>query len=269
MIQKPTLYKDKFSLKDQVVIVTGALGLIASSFIEALLQFEAQVALLDLDADRLSEKTKELQKVYPASSFKAYPVDVTKKKEIQAALEAILKDFSHVNALVNTHQNKTPAFFDAFEEYTEENWHQVLETNLTGTFLTCQVIGGWMASKGGGNIVNLPSLYALVAPNPRLYHQTSLNCPAAYAASKGGVVALTQYLSTYWASKKVRVNLLTPHGVWNQHEKNFETNFAQFSPLGRMSYSHEVSGALIYLLSEASSYVTGQNLVIDGGWTAW
>jgi NAD(P)-dependent dehydrogenase (short-subunit alcohol dehydrogenase family) len=117
--------------------------------------------------------------------------------------------------------------------------------------------------------VNIPSTYSVVAPNQNLYKGTSLGCPAAYSASKGGIDALSRYLASYWASKKVRVNMITPHGVWNNHEVQFEENFARFSPMERLSYNHEVASALIYLLSDASSYVTGDNMKVEGGWTVW
>jgi NAD(P)-dependent dehydrogenase (short-subunit alcohol dehydrogenase family) len=126
-----------------------------------------------------------------------------------------------------------------------------------------------MAEQGKGSIVNIPSTYSVVAPNQNLYKGTSLGCPAEYSASKGGVDALSRYLASYWASKKVRVNMITPHGVWNNHEEQFEANFARFSPLERLSFNHEVAPALIYLLSDASSYVTGDNMLVEGGWTVW
>ncbi len=133
----------------------------------------------------------------------------------------------------------------------------------------CQIIGSYMSENGGGKIVNLPSTYSVVAPNQNLYKGTNMGCPAAYSASKGGVEALSKYLASYWASKNIQVNMITPHGVWNNHEKKFEENFAKFSPMERMSYNHEVASALVYLLSDASSYVTGDNLLVEGGWTVW
>jgi NAD(P)-dependent dehydrogenase (short-subunit alcohol dehydrogenase family) len=152
---------------------------------------------------------------------------------------------------------------------SEENWDTVMEVNLKGTFLLCQVIGSLMSEQGGGSIINIPSTYSVVAPNQNLYKGPSLGCPAAYSASKGGIDALSRYLASYWGNKKVRVNMITPHGVWNNHEKQFEENFARFSPMERLSYNHEVGGALVYLLSDASSYVTGSNMLVEGGWTVW
>jgi NAD(P)-dependent dehydrogenase (short-subunit alcohol dehydrogenase family) len=183
--------------------------------------------------------------------------------------DAVINTFGRIDGLVCGHQNKTHLKFVPFEHVSEENWDTVVEINLKGTFLLCQVIGSYMAEQGKGSIVNIPSTYSVVAPNQNLYKGTSLGCPAEYSASKGGVDALSRYLASYWASKKVRVNMITPHGVWNNHEEQFETNFARFSPLERLSFNHEVAPALIYLLSVASSYVTGDNMLVEGGWTVW
>jgi NAD(P)-dependent dehydrogenase (short-subunit alcohol dehydrogenase family) len=177
--------------------------------------------------------------------------------------------FGKIDGLVCAHQNKSHLIFEPFEKVCEENWDKVMEVNLKGTFLLCQVIGSYMAQRGSGSIVNMPSTYSVVAPNQNLYEETSLGCPAAYSASKGGIDALSRYLASYWANKGVRVNMITPHGVWNHHEDQFEKNFSRFSPMQRMSYNHEVAPALIYLLSDASSYVTGSNLLVEGGWTVW
>lgn len=261
-------YKEKFNLDGRTIAITGGCGLIGKAFTEACLQFEANVAVLDVEASG-PEKQAEGLCVTHGKRIAGFPVDVTDRASVFAARNAILTCFGRIDGLVNSHQNKTARFFSEFEKYTDEDWDAVMETNLKGVFLTCQILGGWMAENGGGCIVNIPSTYSVVAPNQNLYQGTDLSCPAAYSASKGGVQALSQYLASYWAKKKVRVNLLTPHGVWNNHQKRFEENFAEFSPMGRMSRNHEVAGALVYLLSDASSYVTGHNLMVDGGWTVW
>lgn len=261
-------FRKKFDLNGQVVMITGACGLVGRAFAEACAQFGAHVVLCDIEAANAPEKAAALQQKHERKML-GISVDVANKASVKAALDATLKEFGKVTGLVNGHQNKTNNFFQKFEEYDETNWDAVVETNLKGTFITCQVIGSWMAEQGNGSIINIPSTYSVVAPNQNLYKGTSLGCPAAYSASKGGVSALSQYLATYWAHRNVRVNQITPHGVWNNHEKQFEDNFANFTPMRRLSYNHEVAGALIYLLSDASSYVTGHNMLVEGGWTAW
>lgn len=261
-------FKKKFELNDKVIIVTGACGLIGRAFCEVVVQFEGQLVVADIEKANPIAYAEELSKRYK-QKIKGFSLDVESKNSITKLKEFVLKEFGKINGLVNSHQNKSHLIFEPFEKVDEENWDKVVRVNLKGTFLTCQVLGSWMAENGGGSIVNIPSTYSVVAPNQNLYKGTSMGCPAAYSASKGGVDALSQYLATYWAAKKVRVNMITPHGVWNNHEEQFEKNFSNFSPMQRMSYNHEVASALVYLLSDASSYTTGANILNEGGWTAW
>ncbi|MBS1517236.1 MAG: SDR family oxidoreductase [Bacteroidetes bacterium] len=261
-------FRDKFELKDKVVIITGGMGLIGRAFAEACCQFGASVTIADRTGAGSEEHAKVLSGKFGREMF-GMTMDVAKREDVEKLKNSVLEKFGRIDGLINCHQNKTAKFFAKFEEYTDEDWDAVVETNLKGTFLTCQIIGGYMAEKGSGSIINMPSTYSVVAPNHNLYRGTSLGSPAAYSASKGGVMALSQYLATYWAKNGVRVNQITPHGVWNSHEERFEKNFSEMSPLQRMSYNHEVAGAAVYLLSDASSYVTGHNMLIDGGWTAW
>jgi NAD(P)-dependent dehydrogenase (short-subunit alcohol dehydrogenase family) len=153
--------------------------------------------------------------------------------------------------------------------FPEELWDAVIDVNLKGTFLMCRDFGRAMLERGKGSIVNFASTYGVVSSNPALYEGNSLGNPIAYSASKGGVVMLTKYLGAYWAERGVRVNCVTPHGVWNDHEPAFVERFSRFSPMRRLSRVDEVVGAVLFLASDASSYATGSNLLIDGGWTAW
>jgi NAD(P)-dependent dehydrogenase (short-subunit alcohol dehydrogenase family) len=245
-------FREKFELKNKVIIITGGMGLIGRAFSEACAQYGANVVIADRQGAGAEEHAAELAKTYN-NEMLGITFDVGKREDVEKLKKAALDKFGGIDGLVNCHQNKTAKFFAKYEEYKDEDWDAVIETNLKGTYLTCQVIGCYMAETGRGSIINMPSTYSVVAPNQNLYKGTNIGCPAAYSASKGGVMALSQYLSTYWADKGVRVN----------------QNFANFSPLKRMSYNHEVAGAAIFLLSDASSYVTGHNLVVDGGWTAW
>jgi NAD(P)-dependent dehydrogenase (short-subunit alcohol dehydrogenase family) len=261
-------FRKKFELEGKVIVITGGCGLIGRAFCEAAAQFGAHVVIADIELAKPEVVAKELEKRHNKKML-GVAVDVASKASVIALKETVLSEFNRIDGLVNGHQNKTQSFFEPFEDYTEENWDAVVETNLKGTFLTCQIIGTWMTENGGGSVVNIPSTYSVVAPNQNLYKGTKMGCPAAYSASKGGVEALSNYLSSYWGNKGVRVNMITPHGVWNNHEEQFEKNFASFTPMERMSYNHEVASALIYLLSDASSYVTGDNLMVEGGWTVW
>lgn len=261
-------FKKKFDLTDKVIIISGACGLIGRAFCEAVTQFGGHVVVADIAAAKPAQFAEELEKRNHVKCL-GVEVEVEKKSSVVALKEKVLKAFGRIDGLVTGHQNKSHLIFEPFEQVSEENWDKVVEVNLKGTFLLCQVIGSFMAEKGKGSIVNIPSTYSVVAPNQNLYKGTKMGCPAAYSASKGGVDALSQYLASYWAAKGVRVNMITPHGVWNNHEEQFEKNFANFSPLQRMSYSHEVASALVYLLSDASSYTTGANILNEGGWTAW
>lgn len=261
-------FKNKFDLGGKVIIITGGMGLLGKAFAEACAQFGANIVLADIEKMNSEEYAKEMSKRHSREMI-GVSINVGNREDVEKLKKITLEKFGKIDGLINCHQNKTAKFFAKFEEYKDEDWDAVVETNLRGTYLTCQIIGGYMAENGGGSVINMPSTYSVVAPNQNLYRGTSIGCPAAYSASKGGVMALSQYLSTYWANKGVRVNQITPHGVWNNHEEQFEKNFSELSPLKRMSYNHEVAGAAVFLLSDASSYVTGHNLMVDGGWTAW
>jgi NAD(P)-dependent dehydrogenase (short-subunit alcohol dehydrogenase family) len=261
-------FKKKFDLTDKVIVISGACGLIGRAFCESVVQYGGHIVAVDIPE---ANPTKFAQELTERHGIKCcgFALNVEKRTEVENLKEAVLKDFNKMDGLVCAHQNKSHLIFEKFECVSDENWDKVVEVNLKGTFLLCQILGSYMANNGGGSIVNIPSTYSVVAPNQNLYKGTSLGCPAAYSASKGGIDALSRYLASYWADKNVRVNMITPHGVWNNHEKQFEENFSRFSPMQRMSYNHEVAPALIYLLSDASSYVTGSNLLVEGGWTVW
>jgi NAD(P)-dependent dehydrogenase (short-subunit alcohol dehydrogenase family) len=175
------------------------------------------------------------------------------------------------NAAIDTPPNSNEQDTGPFETYPELSWQIMMDVNLKGTFLACQMIGGHMAKSGGGNIINISSLYGILSPDQRIYEykEKPFFKPAAYSVSKAGVLGLTKYLATYWANHNVRVNTLTLCGVFNHQEETFLNNYVNKVPLGRMAREDDYNGAILFLASDASSYMTGANLVIDGGYSCW
>jgi len=269
--------KDLFSLKDRIVVITGGMGQLGQHCARALLDYGARVAILDLPAR--VEKLKDKLAGHPGSDFMFLRADVTSKSSLEAALHEIERQWGIPHALINNAALDSPPDAAAeengpFESYPESSWDEVMKVNIKGVFLCCQVFGGQMAEAGRGSIVNICSIYGVVSPDQRIYRyrwsegQTFYK-PAAYSASKSALLNLTRYLATYWADRNVRVNTLTPGGVFNYQDKEFLEGYCARVPLGRMAREDEYNGAIIFLLSDASSYMTGSNLVIDGGWTAW
>jgi NAD(P)-dependent dehydrogenase (short-subunit alcohol dehydrogenase family) len=263
MIDIPT--DPVFSVEGKTVAITGACGLIGRAMVAAFAARGAKLALIDVAA------------ADPAGAAAAcgaeaigLACDVSRAAEVSAALDAVVDRFGNVGALINNHQYKPQGFLEArAETFPEELWDAIVDVNLKGTFLTCREFGRHMLERGKGSIVNLASTYGVVSSNPMLYTDNAMGNPLAYTASKGGVVMLTKYLAVYWAKRGVRVNALTPHGVWNNHEQAFVDRFSAISPMGRLMRPEEIVGATLFLASDASSYVTGSNVLVEGGWTAW
>jgi len=255
-----------------VAIVTGAAGLLGEQHAIALSDFGANVILTDLNLELCEQRASSIAAEKDVKAL-ALPLDVTQKDSWRALLNQALSHFDHVDILVNNAAFTTAsrsANYDApFPDFPLEDWHQILEVNLSGTFLGCQVIGQQMLKQEAGSIINMASLYGVVSPNHRMYPDTGIHQPVAYSVSKAGVIALTRYLATLWADQGVRVNCITPGGVDNQHPEPFAGRYAQLSPFGRMAHKQEMRGALVYLASAASNYCTGHNLAVDGGWTVW
>jgi len=258
-----------FNLEGQVVVLTGGAGLLGRCFADALAERGARVAIFD----------RYIDSMLTVGHVKAYEVDVTKRASLEAALVQVENSLGEPRGLINCAAIDSPP--DApesengpFEEYSIESWRRVMDVNVTGTFLACQVVGGRMASRAGGSVVNIASIYGQVSPDQRIYEYRraggeSFYKPAAYATSKSALYNLTRYLATYWANRGVRVNTVTFGGVFDNQDPQFLSEYAKRVPLGRMADPQDYVGTIIFLLSPASSYMTGSNVVIDGGWTAW
>ncbi|MCA1646467.1 MAG: SDR family oxidoreductase [Chloroflexi bacterium] len=279
----PAPFPDLFRLDGRVALVTGGAGLLGRRYCEALLQAGARVVIGDLDGQRAEDLAAELA---PDAAF-GRKLDVTHEESVRATVHDTVERFRRLDILVNnaaltvrggSEQLSPAAYFAPFEDYQRAVWEQAINVNLTGMLLCAQAAGRQMLDQApsGGVIVNISSTYGVVAPDQRLYEgvtspyaETGFNTPVSYAVTKTAVLGLTRYLATYWGRKNIRVNALTPHGVYDRHDESFVANFAYRSPLGRMARNDEYRGALLFLVSDASSYMTGANLIVDGGWTAW
>lgn len=262
-----------FNLNDEVVLITGVNGQLGSEYAKCLLNNGAKRVIgLDL------KKSKVLDSLYDPDRFSFYEVDITQKK----SLENVSKEIEEIsgsptvlinNAGIDSSPDSSLENASRFEDYTEDQWDKVLDVNLKGTFLTCQVFGSLMAKRKKGSIINISSIYGMVSPDQSLYEYRrqkgeEFYKPVAYSASKSGIMNLTKYLAVYWASSSVRVNTLTLAGVYNNQDDEFLRQYNSRIPLGRMANIDDYNGAIIFLSSPASQYMTGSNLIVDGGWTA-
>jgi NAD(P)-dependent dehydrogenase (short-subunit alcohol dehydrogenase family) len=268
---------EKFKLDGKVAVVTGGAGLLGKEFSMTLAQAGAKVVVADLD-QKVAEQTAQNVKNAGLQSM-GVGVDVTSPQSTTALVETTLEAYGRLDILVCS-AAMDPKFDsqhsgqhrNTFEDYPLEAWKSALDVNLTGLFLCAQAAVKPMLNQGSGVIVNICSTYGLVGPDQRIYvkpGQPQQYKPVYYSVTKAGVMGLTRYLATYYAGKNIRVNALTPGGVFNNHEDPFLTNYTSRTVLGRMAKKDEMSGAMLFLASDASSYMTGSNLVVDGGWTAW
>jgi NAD(P)-dependent dehydrogenase (short-subunit alcohol dehydrogenase family) len=273
-----------FKLDGRVALVTGGAGLLGAEFCRSLAQAGATVMAADINATAAEELAKAIvESGYRAS---AVEVDVTNPASVQRMVQAALDTFGRLDILVNSAaldpkfdpQHQTAALHapgtGAFEDFPFEAWNQALAVNLTGAYLCCQAAVQPMLAQGSGVIILLSSIYGLAGPDQRLYERGESEAPPQYkpvyySVTKAGILGLTRYLATYYAGKNIRVNALTPGGVYNGHDESFVQAYSARAVLGRMAEKDEMNGALLFLASDASAYMTGANLVVDGGWTAW
>jgi NAD(P)-dependent dehydrogenase (short-subunit alcohol dehydrogenase family) len=268
-----------FSLEGKVAVVTGALGLLGKHHCQALAEAGAHVVVCDLDGEESWAYAQQLQEGCGHSSL-GIATDVTDPESIQTVLELAMMEFGRIDVLVNNaainEMVEDPALSaerSRFEQYPLAMWQRMLAVNVTGVFLCSQILGTQMAKQGQGSIINIGSTYGLVAPDQSLYRspdgQQTFHKSPAYPTTKGAVVAFTRFLAAYWGKDGVRVNTLSPGGVRNGQSAFFVANYESRTPLHRMAEPMDYKGALVFLASDASSYMSGANLVVDGGWTAW
>jgi NAD(P)-dependent dehydrogenase (short-subunit alcohol dehydrogenase family) len=267
---------DLFRLDGRVAIVTGACGKLGPIWTETLLDAGAAVAALDLERASAPPPLARLLEERGEARVRLYRADVRSRAELAASLERMIADLGTPEVLVNNAGIDQPPGTQApflLEDIPAERFRDVLEVNLVGAFQAMQVFGGAMARAGRGSIVNIGSLYATVSPDARLYDHIQQDPPflkpPAYGASKAGLLNLTRFFATHWGPHGVRVNGLSPGGVLGGQDEEFKRKFTSRVPLGRMAEARDLRGPLLFLASDASAYVTGENLKVDGGFTAW
>lgn len=261
-----------FSVENQVVVVTGGRGMLGRRFTSALVARGARVAVFDVGAGRGPDPD------WPRDRVMLVEADVTDKGSLETAVDAVSRQWETPFGLVNNAAIDSPPQAPIeengpFETYPESSWDKVMDVNVKGVFLASQVIGGAMAKAGRGSIVNISSIYGLVSPDQRIYEYRRARGqeffkPIAYAASKSALLNMTRYLATYWAGKGVRVNTMTLAGVFAKQDPEFVSAYLGKLPLGRMAEETEYDGGLVFLLSDASRYMTGSTVVVDGGFSA-
>ncbi|MGA7721288.1 MAG: SDR family oxidoreductase [Ignavibacteriaceae bacterium] len=269
------MIENYFSLKDKSAIVTGALGLLGMQHCFALKEAGASVIVCDQNANECGKFANEL-----GNNSIGVGVDITDYASVRNLLDVARSHFKSLDVLVNNaaindkFENADNALkLSKFENYPLELWESSLKVNVTGMFICCQVIGSEMAARKSGSIINIASTYGIVAPDQSLYKDNEgvqhFYKTASYPTTKGAVISFTKFLAAYWGHKGVRVNALSPGGVENYQDHFFVENYSKRTPLGRMARSTDYKGSLVFLASEASNYMTGANLVVDGGFTIW
>lgn len=270
-------YRKLYDLTDRVAVVTGGAGILGRHFCRALAAFGARVVVCDLEQaapDRVAEAV-EAEYGVPAIGVAC---DVGDRQSVDAMVARVLERFGRCDVLANNAATKTAdleAFFANAEDYDLETWHSVMRVNLDGMFLVARAVGKAMIDGGrGGSIIQTSSIYGVVGADQRIYDGSEylgvrISNPVVYSVSKAGVVGLTRHLATAWAPHGIRVNTLVPGGVRSGQNDRFVASYSARVPLGRMGTAEELPGTVVYLASDASSYVTGQCLFVDGGITAW
>ena len=263
-----------FNLKNKTIMLTGSAGRLGSRFAHVLSQAGADVILVDIAKSENKKLEQELSNLYKTNPT-AFSVDISKQIEMKQLVKKIISKYSKIDVLINNAHfvPRTHPKRDApFEEYPLNLWDQTTGINLRGLFLCCQEVGKIMLKQKKGVIINISSIYGIVGADQRIYGKSRLNSPGFYAVTKGAMVNFSRYLAANWEGKNIRVNTLTLGGVFDEQlhkDKNFVKNYSKKTILGRMANKEDYDGPILFLASDASSYVTGANLIVDGGWSAW
>lgn len=269
-----------FRLDHQVAVITGGAGFLGVQHGEAIAEAGGIPILWDIDGEGAEKRAMEITKTFNGKC-QGMKVDITDPKAVKRGLQEILKFHEKVHILINNAANDpkvdaegSPSW-SRLENFSLEAWSKDIAVGLTGTFLCSQIIGSHMARHGGGVILNIASDLGVIAPDQRIYRREGLPekeqpvKPVTYSVVKHGLIGLTKYLATYWSDKNIRVNAISPGGIYTDQPEAFVKKLSHLIPMGRMARPDEYKAAILFLISDASSYMTGSNLIIDGGRTSW
>jgi len=254
-------YNNLFDLSKKVVVVVGGAGLIGREIVKSLSDFGAMVYVADND--------KKAAKKIQAKGVKSIHLDIGSEESTRKALNEVYNANNKIDILINCAYPRSSDWGLKLEDVSFDSWKDNVNNHLGGYFLCSKVAANLMKKNKKGVIINFASIYGIVAPDFGLYQGTKMTMPAAYSAIKGGVISFTKYLATYYAKFNIRANVISPGGVFNGQDSAFVKKYAKKTPLNRMAVPKDIVGAVIFLASDASSYVTGQNLIVDGGWSVW
>ncbi len=257
------MYKDIFSCSDKVALVTGGCGLIGKEISSALADFGAKVYIADINQKEYHLLMKK------NDGLKFVRMDIGSAPSVRKAFLKIALKENRLDILVNCAYPRTADWQDIFEDIRFESWRANLNNHLGGYFLCCQQAAEMMRKRRSGSIINIASIYGMTAPDFGLYKGTNKTMPAAYAAIKAGVIGLSRYLATYYAKYNIRSNVISPGGVFDRQDPGFVRKYKKRVPLAKMAEPQDIAAAVVFLASRASKYITGINLPVDGGWTAW
>ena len=266
-----------FSLEGKVAMVTGGAGILGRHFCLGLAQFGAKVICCDLNFDDAQTFVDDVRKDFGVV-IEPMALDVSDPSSVSTVVSKVVERHGQIDILHNNAAAKSgnlEKFFASFENFELDTWREIMSVNIDGMFLVAQAVGSQMIKQStGGSICQTSSIYGIMAPDKRIYEGSEYNglaisSPAVYSASKAAVVGLSKYLAAYWADKNIRVNTITPGGVESGQNETFQQKYGARIPMGRMARAPEMVGALVYLSSDAASYVTGQNIAVDGGLSAW
>jgi NAD(P)-dependent dehydrogenase (short-subunit alcohol dehydrogenase family) len=264
-----------FNIEGKIIVIVGATGILGTQYVDVLCACKAKVIIGDYIIGKCEKMAEEMRNKYNADVL-SLKIDITNEKDIVDFFEVINNHYGRFDVLINNAQIKTDGFYASFENLTKSTLMTVLDGNLAGVVLCCQEACKTFLKQGYGNIINISSTYGNVGADQRLYDGVKniyypdqpFCSPVTYAITKAGILNLTRYLASYFREKNIRVNTLTPGGVYDSHDENFIKNYSSRTLLGRMADKREYNGAILFLSSDASSYMTGSNLIVDGGWTA-